>query len=159
MSVSVFRKLRNLFGCFATGITVVTMRTPQGDVAGITINSFTSVSLDPPLVLFCLAKTARLAPLLRKSRHFAVNILGAEQEAVSRHFASKEQNPLPATAFGKDVLGCPVLKGSLGWMVCKVKRIDPGGDHWIIVGEIKAMQQARGQQKPLLYFRSGYERL
>jgi flavin reductase (DIM6/NTAB) family NADH-FMN oxidoreductase RutF len=153
------RQLRTLFGCFATGITVVTLRQPDGQLRGITVNSFASVSLAPPLVLFCLGRTVNILRTLRRARHFAINILAEDQAPLSRHFAAREQPPLPDTALDPDVLDCPILRGTLGWMVCRPVKFSKAGDHVVVLGEIEQHQQNGTTANPLLYFRSGYQQL
>ena len=153
------RQLRNLFGCFATGITVVTLRLPDGGLRGITVNSFASVSLDPPLVSFCLGKKVKFLPLIKPALHYTINILAEQQQPLSRHFAQREQAVLPADHFAPDVLGCPVLRDTLGWMVCRPAQFIAAGDHEIVLGEVVQYHQSETAANPLLYFRSTYHRL
>lgn len=150
------RSFRRLMGCFATGVTVVTVRDKNlGDV-GITINSFTSVSLKPPLILFCLEKDAQLYAALKRAKFFTVNILGAAQEDVSRHFADYRHNPKPKRMWDRPWRGHPVLRGTLGWMLCRKTNAYKGGDHTIFLGEVVALRQRGGKHDPLLYFHSRY---
>jgi flavin reductase (DIM6/NTAB) family NADH-FMN oxidoreductase RutF len=151
------RAFRQLLGRFATR--VAPARDRKGEAAGVTINSFTSVSLEPPLVLFCLSRKARTFPVFKSAPLFAVNILGAAQEPLARHFAVPHRTPLPPRHFAADVEGCPVLRGSLGWLVARKVATHPGGDHVIFVAEAIRMRVAGGAAKPLLYFRSRYGRL
>lgn len=153
------RQLRDLFGCFATGITVVTLRLPDGMAHGITVNSFASVSLDPPLVAFCLGETVKFLPLIKQVPYYAINILAETQEPLSRHFAQREQASMPADQFAPDTLDCPILRGTLGWMVCRPINFIAAGDHQLVLGEIVQLQQTEMDAKPLLYFRSAYHRL
>lgn len=153
------RQLRDLFGCFATGITVITLRLPDGAARGITVNSFASVSLDPPLVSFCLGETVKFLPLIKTVSHYAINILAETQEPLSRHFAQREQAVLPADHFAPDVMGCPILHDTLGWMVCRPAQLIPAGDHQLVLGEVVQYHHSETTAKPLLYFRSRYHRL
>src|ERR1700761_7006419 len=103
------RSFRQIMGCFATGITVVTAHDSRLGPVGITINSLTSVSLKPPLVLFCLEKGAHVYPFFRKAKFFGVNIRGEEQEAVSRHFADRKHYESPKLLWDKPQKNCPIL--------------------------------------------------
>lgn len=150
---------RQFMSCFATGITVVTTRDAQGKDVGITINSFTSVSLAPPLVLFCLVKTAHLYPVFRKAEFFAVNILSAAQENISRHFAAPLRYPASKKIWDKPHPKCPVLRQTLGWMVCRKIKTYKGGDHDIFLGEVEQFQKSRTNRDPLLYFHSHYRKM
>jgi 3-hydroxy-9,10-secoandrosta-1,3,5(10)-triene-9,17-dione monooxygenase reductase component len=149
---------RKVMGCFATGITVVTVEDPKLGPAGITINSFTSVSLKPPLVLFCLDRSAHVYPMFKKAKRFAVNILGAEQEELSRHFADRHHHKKAAPLWDKPQQGCPILRGVLGWMVCDVTATFKGGDHTIFLGKPIALKK-RGAREPLLYFHGRYRKI
>jgi flavin reductase (DIM6/NTAB) family NADH-FMN oxidoreductase RutF len=143
---------------FATGITIVTVHDTTKKAVGLTVNSLTSVSLDPPLVLFCLDKKAHVYPLFKKSGNFAVNILSAEQENVSRYFADYRHNPQPKNLWDRPQAGCPILRGTLGWIVCKTIKIYKGGDHDIFLAEAVKMKKT-GEAEPLLYFRSRYRKI
>jgi len=149
------RSFRRWFGGFATGVTVVTAKHKDGPI-GITINSLTSVSLEPPLLLFCLDRTAHVYPVLRAAKNFAVNILSEAQELVSRHFADFHHHPAPPGLWDKPHKGVPVLKHTLGWMICEKVAIHKAGDHDIIVGKTLALHKTSGSLKPLLYFRGRY---
>jgi len=153
------RSFRQLMGCFATGITVVTLMNEDGKAAGITVNSLTSVSLTPPLVLFCLDKKAHIYPLFRNAKYFAVNILGADQEELSRHFADHRHYPAPKGIWGKPQTGCPILRHTLGWMICRKTMTYKGGDHDILLGEVVKLHKRAGHHSPLLYFHSRYHQI
>jgi len=150
---------RRWFGGFATGVTVVTAKHKDGSAIGITINSVTSVSLDPMLVLYCLDRKAHIYPLLRNAKQFAVNILGEKQEEISRHFADYRHHPEPKGIWDKPQKNCPVLRHTLGWMICERAAIHKAGDHDIIVGKTIALHRASGNAKPLLYFRGRYREI
>lgn len=152
------RTLRDAMGCFATGITVVTSRGPDGTPIGLTANSFTSVSLDPPLLLVCIANTAGTAPLLRDAEHFAVNVLQTGQQPASNRFAGKGEDRFAATAWSAGETGMPLLDGSLGSFECKRHAVHDGGDHFILIGEV-VRAQFEPRRDPLLYFRGKYRRL
>ncbi len=152
------RSFRQLMGCFATGITVVTARNKENEPVGITINSLTSVSLDPPLVLFCLDRKAQLYPIFRQASHFAVNILSEDHQDFSQYFAYAH-HPKPKNMWDKAQDGLPLLKGTLGWMICKMHKIHKAGDHDIFVGEVIKLHKRAGQKNPLLYFHSRYRKI
>ena len=151
------RTLRDALGCFATGVTIVTAATPNGPI-GLTANSFTSVSLDPPLLLVCIANGAGSAAALRAADHFAVNILQIGQQPVSNRFAGKGEDRFGATDWQPGERGAPVLSESLGTFECTREALHEGGDHFILVGRVyKATFEPR--RDPLLYFRGRYRRL
>ncbi len=143
---------------WASGVTVVTAA-HDGVLHGMTASSFTSVSLSPPLISICLDRGTRTLPLIESSGHFAVNVLGAEQAAVSNHFASSrtESDRLGGQTFSMGTLGCPLLAGALAHLQCKVFAIYPGGDHVIVLGEVATSQLGEGD--PLLYFNGAYRAL
>ncbi len=133
------RRFRDTVGAFATGVTVVTARGPEGP-AGLTTNAFTSVSLDPLLVLVCFDNGSRTLPVVRHAGRFAINVLRAGQEGLARTFASKR---LPAEKFAEvthtEADGVPVLDGALAWIVCDLARLVPAGDHTIGLGAVTAL--------------------
>jgi len=152
------RTLRDAMGCFATGITIITATAPDGTPVGLTANSFTSVSLDPPLLLVCVANTAGTAPVLRSVEHFGVNVLQTSQQAASNRFAGKGEDRFAATAWAPGETGVPLLDGSLVSFECKRFEVHEGGDHFILVGEV-VRAQFEPRRDPLLYFRGKYRRL
>lgn len=152
------RTLRDALGCFATGITIVTARAADGTPVGLTANSFTSLSLDPPLLLVCIANGAGSAPILREAEHFAVNLLQISQQHTSNRFAGRGEDRFAATAWTPGETGMPLLDGSLGSFECKRHAVHDGGDHFILVGEV-VRAQFEPRRDPLLYFRGKYRRL
>ena len=152
------RTLRDALGCFATGVTVVTCIGPDGKPVGLTANSFTSVSLDPPLLLVCIHKMAGCADAFSEAGHFAVNVLQNEQQPASIRFATKDEDRFGATPWSEGEFGPPILKDSLGVFECERFQVHDGGDHHILVGRVmKASFDAA--LDPLLYFRGKYRRL
>ncbi|MFB7915418.1 flavin reductase family protein [Streptomyces sp. NPDC056061] len=139
------RRLRRAFGSFPTGVTVVTV---GGAVPrGMTANSFTSVSLDPPLVLVCVAKEARMRGSLAAAPDFAVSVLGADQEHVARHFADRSRPPGAdqfdaVDWFPGPATGAPVLTGAVAHFECRAWRSYDGGDHTLHVGRVLSWQEA-----------------
>jgi len=152
------RTLRDALGCFATGVTVVTCVDESGAPAGLTVNSFTSVSLDPPLLLVCLAKPAASSAALVAASHFAVNVLQTGQQPASIRFSTRDQDRFGTTPWSTGEAGAPILKDSMGVFECERYAVHDGGDHHILIGQVvKATFDA--QLDPLLYFRGSYRRL
>ncbi|MDO9363490.1 MAG: alpha/beta fold hydrolase [Sphingopyxis sp.] len=152
------RSFRDALGCFATGVTVVTAFCPDGTPIGLTANSFTSVSLDPPLLLVCIANNAGSAPFLREAERFAVNVLQIGQQPTSNRFAGKGEDRFSATPWETGEFGTPVLTGSLSSFECTRDAVHDGGDHFLLVGRVvKAIFEPR--RDPLLYFRGKYRKL
>ena len=152
------RTLRDALGCFATGVTVVTCLSESGEPAGLTVNSFTSVSLDPPLLLVCLAKQAASATALTAASHFAINVLQTGQQPASIRFSTRDQDRFGTTPWSRGEAGAPILAESLGVFECERFAVYDGGDHHILVGRVtKASFDAR--LDPLLFFRGRYRRL
>jgi flavin reductase (DIM6/NTAB) family NADH-FMN oxidoreductase RutF/pimeloyl-ACP methyl ester carboxylesterase len=152
------RTFRDALGCFATGVTIITVMDADGNPVGLTANSFTSVSLDPPLLLVCVANNAGSAAVLRDSERFAVNVLQIGQQPTSNRFAGKGEDRFANTPWEVGEFGTPVLTGSLSSFECARDAVHDGGDHFILVGRVlKAMFEPR--RDPLLYFRGKYRRL
>ncbi len=138
---------------FATGICVVTAF--DGRPHGITINSFTSVSLRPPIVLCCLDRETNLTEIFRRQHHFALNILSAEQQQLSTTFAFKPDDRFDGVAWRKGAHGTPILDGALAVLECRLIRVLPVGDHDVLFGETLQVQFDTTPD-PLLYFRARY---
>ncbi|MEO1573635.1 MAG: flavin reductase family protein [Pseudomonadota bacterium] len=148
------RALRNALGAFATGVTVVTTRDADGAPWGFTANSFTSVSLDPPLVLFCLAREAGSMPTFQSSEHFAINILADHQAEVSMLFASGDRDKFDKVAHDDAPSGSPRLADVVAWFDCRVHERVDGGDHVIFVGRVTNFGARNAA--PLGYCRGAY---
>lgn len=152
------RTLRDALGCFATGVTIVTAMAPDGSPVGLTANSFTSLSLDPPLLLVCIARTASSLPALDAASHFAVNVLHIGQQPASTRFARSGGDRFAEIAWEAGEFGAPLIRGSLASFECARHAAHEGGDHVILVGRVeKARFEPR--RDPLLYFRGRYRRL
>jgi flavin reductase (DIM6/NTAB) family NADH-FMN oxidoreductase RutF len=152
------RTLRDALGCFATGVTVVTCLGADDQPAGITVNSFTSVSLDPPLLLVCLHKDAAAAAALTAADCFAVNVLQREQQPASITFSTRVEDRFGAMPWSCGEAGAPILEDSLCVFECERFAVHDGGDHHILVGKVvKASFDAA--LDPLLFFRGSYRRL
>ncbi len=148
---------KTALSCWASGVCVVTTNA-NGMLYGLTVSSFTSLSLDPPLVLVCLNNANRMPELIGEAHGFAVSILGRHQETASRYFARSGRLPTPDfteiegewTASGQ-----PVVKGSIAWLACEQHMAIAEGDHTIVIGRV-VETYADPEGQPLLYFRRGY---
>lgn len=151
------RTLRDAFGCFATGVTVVTGRAADGVRCGLTANSFTSVSIDPPLLLFCPANTASALPALRETGRFAINILDLDGQAVADRFTRKGIDRF-AEADWEEWDDLPILSAAKAAFACTLHADHDGGDHRIIVGRVTRIGQAP-ERESLLYLHGRYRRV
>ena len=148
---------RRVMGHFATGVTIITTCDAEGRPAGLTANAFASVSIDPPLVLVCVDRTAETHALITRAGHFAVNVLGDAQEALARRFSEKDrERRFEGVAWREEATGAPVLADVLAWIDCRVQARTGGGDHTIFVGEVAAADALEGA--PLLFYRAGFGR-
>jgi len=152
------RKFRNALGHFATGVTVVTGLTEAGVPVGVTVNAFASVSLKPPLILICLATTTGCLSAFSRGRRFVVNILGEDQEPLSRAFAGPQEHKFKDRAFDTWASGCAVLPGCLANLECTREDVHTAGDHIIVLGRVDRIETA-DRDRPLLFYRSAYGRL
>jgi flavin reductase (DIM6/NTAB) family NADH-FMN oxidoreductase RutF len=152
------RTLRDAMGCFATGVTIVTAIDAAAMPVGLTANSFTSVSLDPPLLLVCIANTAGTAPVLRDVAHFGVNVLQIGQQPASNRFATKGEDRFANLPWAPGQTGVPLLESSLVSFECESESLHEAGDHFILVGRV-VRAQFEPHRDPLLYFRGKYRRL
>lgn len=156
------RQFRDALGHFATGIAVVTTATEEGQVAGVTVNSFTSVSLDPPLLLISLARSIASLALFERSRHFAVSLLREDQRHVSAAFASSGQSKWQgARHHPGTIVPCPIIHPNLAAFECETYARYDGGDHRLLLGRVVRMETPETAQprRPLLYFRGQYREL
>ena len=150
-------KFRKVLGHFATGVTVVTTRQRSGAPWGFTVNSFTAVSLSPPLILLCVDHGIESFRVMAEAEHFAVNFLAEDQEDIARRFAIKSAVRFRNLAYSEGGHGSPLLAGCLGFVECLKIASHPHGDHTIIIGEVLEAEAHGGQ--PLLFYRSSYTRL
>jgi len=146
--------LRNALGAFATGITVITTVGPDGRDVGVTANSFNSVSLDPPLVLWSLKKESSSMSAFGVAEHFAVHLLAFGQRAISERFSSRREDRFEGLAVQRGAGNVPLLEGCAGRFVCRTEYRYEGGDHMIFVGRVLDVQLS--EQAPLLYVRGSY---
>lgn len=149
---------RAVLGRYATGVTVVTTRAPDGEPVGLTVNSFTSVSLDPPLVLFCLDRAAGSLPAFEAASGYAVNILSEDQAEVSNRFADPEAQRFTADGVAGWSTGAPILKHALAALDCAPYARYDGGDHVILVGRV-LRTAVLDDGAPLVYWRGAYRTL
>lgn len=149
-------EFRAALGSFASGVTVVTTKDAGNKLLGITVSSFCSVSLNPPMVLICIEKTAGSHYAFEESNVFVVNILREGDAAISERFASLHEDKFAGIDITPGLDGVPIINGALAVLECRVKFSYHGGDHSIFVGEVLNVKVDNG--KPLLYFRSHYGR-
>ncbi|QHE83604.1 flavin reductase family protein [Hydrogenophaga sp. BPS33] len=143
-------EFRASLGMFATGVTIVTARTDSGELVGLTANSFNSVSLSPPLVLWSLARTAGSMAAFSNGRHYAINVLAADQQALAERFAARGTDRWTGVAFTTGVSGAPVLDGVAASFECFNRSQYAEGDHVIFVGEVEHCGH-RPEASPLLF--------
>ena len=149
---------RDALGQFATGVTVVTAQTPDGELVGITVSSFNSVALEPPLVLFSIDRSSNSFDALSNTEAFAVNVLSLDQQDLAHRFASQGNNKWEGVAWHEGQTGVPVLDGVLAVFECTPSARHEGGDHVIFVARVERFDQSP-EGAPLLFFRGGYRSL
>ena len=147
-------ELRKCLGKFATGVTVVTCTNASGHACGITANSFSSVSLEPPLVLWNIAKTSNSLDAYLEAEYFAINVLAEDQENVSIHFAQSVHTLFDGVDHEVSEKGVPLLKDTLACIECRTFEIHDCGDHHIIIGEVERFRKS--DKRPLLFFSGRY---
>jgi flavin reductase (DIM6/NTAB) family NADH-FMN oxidoreductase RutF len=148
---------RHVLGHFASGVTVITTIDADKRPAGLTASAFTSVSLDPPLILVCVDHKSQTYPSLLERGRFAVNFLTVDQQDVSRRFASTKLDKFEVLPYRMSELGLPLLDGALAYLECTTVNTHVEGDHTIFVGLVERASAVDGE--PLLYFRGKYDRL
>jgi 3-hydroxy-9,10-secoandrosta-1,3,5(10)-triene-9,17-dione monooxygenase reductase component len=150
-------RFRTVLGHFVTGVTIITAMDGDEPV-GVAANSFTSVSLDPPLILFCVAHSSTTWPRIARAGKFAVNILGEHQEELCRLFALKGADRFGQTPWRRGVSGSPVLQDAIAYLDCIIDAQHSAGDHMIVVGRVLDLDVTEGA-RPLLFYRGGYGRM
>jgi flavin reductase (DIM6/NTAB) family NADH-FMN oxidoreductase RutF len=148
------RNLRTALGTFATGVVVITARDDDGARAGLTVNSFNSVSLDPPLVLWSQSLRSPSLPIFRRATHFIINILAADQRDISQHFARAHGDKFSGIDHVGSRCGAPILVGAVAHFECRREHEYYGGDHAIFIGRIE--DYAYSDRAPLIFLRGGY---
>lgn len=149
------KRFRQVLGHYPTGVTVVTAVDADGRPVGMAVGSFTSVSLDPPLVAFLPDKSSTSFPRIRNASSFCVNVLSAEQEHVCRAFAAKGQDKFQGLSWRAAGSGAPILDGVVAWIDCGFEAIYESGDHFIVIGKVRELDVAN-HGMPLLFFQGGY---
>lgn len=149
-------QFRQLLGRFPTGVTVLTTRTASGAPVGMTASSVASVSLDPPLVLVCVDKSNDMHAAMEQATHFVLNVLSADQEAVSRRFAASDapEDRFHGVSYRDNERGIAVLEGVVAHIECEKESAVPGGDHTVFLGRV--LGGVATDRRPLLYYRGGY---
>jgi len=150
-------EFRQLLGRFATGVTVLTVATADGRPMGMTANSLSSVSLQPPLISVCVDRDAELHDVIVKAPEFVVNVLGSPQEALARRFSDKHEDRFDGVGYHLSPEGLILLDGALAHVICERYAEYPGGDHTIVLGQ--AVGGGTSDGRPLLYYRGGYAAL
>jgi 3-hydroxy-9,10-secoandrosta-1,3,5(10)-triene-9,17-dione monooxygenase reductase component len=145
---------RRVLAHLPTGVSVVTASGPEGPI-GMAANSVTSVSLDPPLVLLCPAKTSATWPDIRSAGTFCINVMARQHEEITRRFATKDVDRFADVDY-EDRTSGPVLREALAWIECQLQTEHDAGDHLIAVARVRAMDAAVGVADPLVFFRGGY---
>lgn len=151
------QELRRVLGHFATGVTIITTRDKDGAPFGLTANAFTSLSLNPPLVVVCVDKTAQCYGCFHESKVFAVNFLSEDQEELSRRFATKNSAKFAGLEWYEGSNGAALIEGAMGHIECRIVQTHDGGDHTIMVGEI--VSASASGDRPLIFFKGKYQRL
>jgi len=148
---------RRVLGHFPTGVVVITAIADGGNPAGLSVGSFTSVSLDPPLVAFMPGKTSTSWPTIAPTGRFCVNVLAAEQEAVCRQFARSGTDKFRGISWQPAPSGAPIIDEAIAWIDCELERVDEAGDHLIVLGRVRDLGSRAGGV-PLIFFQGGYGR-
>lgn len=149
---------RQALGQFPTGVTVITTKDEQGKPVGVTASSFNSVSLDPALVLWSVAKEGLSSQIMQNAKHFAVNVLSSDQADVSNNFASSSSDKFEGVSYSEDTNGSPLLENCAAQFECDTWNVYEGGDHLIIVGQVKEFRQ-NPALSPLVFCAGAYASL
>ena len=155
MDPAIFRRL---MGQFATGVCVVSANDPDADIAGITVNSFVSISLDPLLVCWSLGNDSSQFDLWSTTQEFTISILAHEQLDLAMRYATRGSRDLQLTDFERTKRGLPAIAGALGYLECKQWSLYPAGDHTMVLGEVIGMHQATGGA-PLVFHAGAFHRI
>lgn len=150
-------QFRQLLGHFATGVTILTTANPEGQPLGMTANSLSSVSLDPPLISVCVDRQAEMHPVILQAPAFVVNVLAGPQEALARRFSDKHEDRFDGVGYHLSPEGLILLDGAVAHIVCQRQATYPGGDHTMVLGRVVGGDAHEGH--PLLFYRGGYAAL
>lgn len=155
---AVCRDFRDALGSFPTGVTVVTALAPDGSAIGVTISSFNSVSLEPPLILWSLSRTSPSLAAFVQASHYAVNVLAVDQQRISESFASPDSDRFNGVEVNRGLGGAPLIAGCAAWFECSNEAHYPGGDHLILVGRVHSFAQGKAAE-PLVFHAGRYRSL
>jgi flavin reductase (DIM6/NTAB) family NADH-FMN oxidoreductase RutF len=150
-------RFRKVLGQFPTGVVIVAAADAEGRPVGMSVGSFTSVSLDPPLVAFLPARSSTSWPRIAPAGRFCINVLAGEQEALCRAFAVSGADKFRDVTWRPAPSGSPIVEGSLAWIDCDLERVDEAGDHYIVLGRVRALE-VENPSAPLIFFQGGYGR-
>ncbi len=146
---------RQVLGHYPTGVCVVTASEPEGSSVGMVVGSFTSVSLDPPLVAFFPDRSSTSWPRIERARRFCVNVLSSDQRDLCRRFSAKGDDKFAGLSHRHSANGSPVLDDVVAWIDCTLDAVHEAGDHFIVLGRVQELDVV-SPEKPLLFFRGGY---
>ena len=146
---------RKVLGKYPTGVTLVSSKDDQGPFAMV-IGSFGSVSLDPPLVQFMPAKESGTWLRIKKTGRYCVNVLGEHQLDLSNSFFNKDKDPFEVIHWSESTLGSPIIEGCVAWIDCLIGDVHEAGDHYIVIGEVKAIGATEKDEGPLLFLGGAY---
>jgi 3-hydroxy-9,10-secoandrosta-1,3,5(10)-triene-9,17-dione monooxygenase reductase component len=149
---------RHALGHYPTGVCLVTSLSPNGAPIGMVVGSFTSVSLDPPLVAFLPDKRSTTWPLMSARAQFCINIFAADQETLCRQFSAGSGNKFADIAYAVSPLGLPLVEGALAWIDCSIHAVHEAGDHYIAIGLVASLSVER-DERPLVFLRGGYHQI
>lgn len=156
------KEFRQILGHFPTGVTVITATKSDGVPVGFSVGSFASVSLEPPLVMFCAGKSSQSWPDIEAAGHFCVNVLSDQQSELSNIFASKDADKFSGIEWGTQKTGAPVLNDVLCWIDCEIQTTHEAGDHWIVVGQVLALglnKKTSEASGPLIFYQGKYSNI
>jgi 3-hydroxy-9,10-secoandrosta-1,3,5(10)-triene-9,17-dione monooxygenase reductase component len=157
MSHSEEQTFRAALGHFCSGVTVITTIKEDGAPAGFACQAFSALSLKPPLILFCPSRNSRTWPVIESAGHFCVNILSHSQRGISKIFSEFEGDRFARVAWSAAPSGSPVLNQALTWFDCSVHAVHDGGDHFVVIGEVRCLGDAKSRPgRPLLFYRGAY---
>jgi len=152
------KTFRNVLGFFTTGVAIITTQDSAGKNIGVTVNSFSSVSLTPPLILFSMAITSNCTPAFENCKNFTVNILGSRQKDLAMTFARPSSADWGGVSVSTGANGCPRIEGAIAHLECELFNIVPGGDHLIFLGKVTGIRSDESDA-PLLYYRGAFKDL
>ena len=151
--------LRGLLGRFCTGVTVVATENTAGEVVGFACQSFSALSLDPPMILISVMRTSNTLPVLLERGEFTVSVLGEDAHEISVTVGSRAADKFSRVPLGRVSSGLPTLRGSLAWFDCSVARVVEGGDHIVVLADVREAGPTECDTRPLLYYNGGYNEL